>query len=163
MTAEGTTDEHHHLEDPLMLRFSLHVGDYTTATADLTLAEHGAYLKLLLHYYATEQALPPDPAKLYRIAAAGDDAERAAVDTVALRFFTATPAGLVNERAEQVLAEYHALTQRNRINGAGGGRPKKAPAEPSGNPVGSVSVPQMDSVEKPYPSTVSQKKEEEEE
>src|SRR3546814_15942613 len=56
-------------------------------TADLSLAEHGAYMLLLLHYYATEQPLPNDNRSVFRIARAMAQDEQEAVTRVADRFF----------------------------------------------------------------------------
>ena len=46
------------------------MGDYQRDTGDLSLVEHGAFRLLLDHYYATEKPLPPELARLNRIAKA---------------------------------------------------------------------------------------------
>lgn len=42
--------------------FKLYIGDYQRDTAHLSVTEHGAYLLMLQHYYATEKPLPPGKA-----------------------------------------------------------------------------------------------------
>jgi uncharacterized protein YdaU (DUF1376 family) len=44
------------------------LGDYARDTKDLSLLEHGAYRVLLDHNYATEQPIPNELDKLYRVA-----------------------------------------------------------------------------------------------
>lgn len=84
--------------------FKLYIGDYQRDTGHLSVMEHGAYLLMLQHYYATERPLPLPPA-LYRLLRAQDRAERDAVDAVAAQFWTQTPDGLVNERADAEIAK----------------------------------------------------------
>jgi uncharacterized protein YdaU (DUF1376 family) len=79
--------------------FKCYIGDYQRDTADLSLAEHGAYLLMLQHYYATEKPLPTDKA-LHRMLRATDKGEREAIDAIAARFWMATEAGLINQRAD---------------------------------------------------------------
>ena len=74
-------------------------GDYARDTADLTLAEHGAYVVLLDAAYATEAALPPD--RVYTVARALTRPERAAVDRVLARFWRLDSDGWRNPRAER--------------------------------------------------------------
>lgn len=62
-------------------------GDYRRDTGDLSLTEHGAYSLLLDHCYSTEQPLPKNHNKLYRICGATLPEEQAAVRSVAERFF----------------------------------------------------------------------------
>jgi uncharacterized protein YdaU (DUF1376 family) len=78
-------------------------GDYQRDTRGLSLAEHGAYNQLLDSYYSEEE-LPADLPTLYRIAGAMDDLERAAVDKVVKKYFTAQGERLVQERVERELA-----------------------------------------------------------
>lgn len=70
-----------------MIYYRKYVGDYATATAHLSLIEHGAYTLLLDHYYSTERGLPNSWATLHRIAHAQDKAEKAAVESVVREFF----------------------------------------------------------------------------
>lgn len=80
--------------------FKLYIGDYQRDTAHLSIAEHGAYMLMLQHYYATEKPLPVGKA-LHRMLRAQDKTERDAIDAVASQFWSTTEAGLVNERADK--------------------------------------------------------------
>jgi uncharacterized protein YdaU (DUF1376 family) len=84
--------------------FKLYIGDYQRDTAHLSVTEHGAYMLMLQHYYATEKPLPVGKA-LHRMLRAQDKEEREAIDSVAAQFWTTTDAGLVNERADRELTK----------------------------------------------------------
>lgn len=79
--------------------FKLYIGDYQRDTAHLSVTEHGAYLLMLQHYYATERPLPIGKA-LHRMLRAQDKAERDAIDAVVAQFWSETDEGLVNGRAD---------------------------------------------------------------
>lgn len=107
-----------------------HLGDYARDTAHLSLVEHGAYLLLLHHHYATEAPLPADKAVVCRIVRATTKAEVAAIDAVLREFWTLTDAGWVNGRASEELLAASALRDLNREKGKLGGRPAKAEENP---------------------------------
>ena len=86
--------------------YKRHLGDYAKDTKHLTLAEHGAFAVLLDYYYATEKPIPDD--RCERIANAYADFERAAVRAVLAEFFTQTPEGWINRRADSVIGESNA-------------------------------------------------------
>ena len=93
--------------------FKLYIGDYQRDTAHLSVTEHGAYLLMLQHYYATEKPLPTGKA-LHRMLRAQDKAERDAIDAVASQFWIETRDGLVNQRADQELTKAGAQAETNR-------------------------------------------------
>lgn len=93
--------------------FKLYIGDYQRDTAHLSVTEHGAYLLMLQHYYATEKPLPSGKA-LHRMLRAQDKAEREAIDAVVALFWTQTPEGLVNERADAEIAKAATQADTNR-------------------------------------------------
>lgn len=107
-------------------------GDYMRDTAHLSLTEHGAYVLLLLHYYATEKPLPNDNPTLFRIARSMGETEKAAVIAVADEFFPVDPIdGLRHSaRADRETAKARARVESARENGKKGGRPQK----PKNNP-----------------------------
>ncbi len=79
-------------------------GDYLRDTGDLTLVEHGAYM-ILLHHYYTQEWLPADKQKLYRICRAFTEEERKSIDSVVSRYFTENGNGhIVNKKAEKEIA-----------------------------------------------------------
>lgn len=126
--------------------FKLYIGDYQRDTAHLSITEHGAYLLMLQHYYATEAPLPKGKA-LHRMLRAQDKVERDAIDTVAGRFWTESGAGLVNERAAEEIRKASHQRTVNRETGKRGGRPKQterltdsetdsvSETEPNNNPI----------------------------
>lgn len=77
-----------------MIYFEMYPGDYLKDTTRLSLIEHGAYFKLMLAYYAEEQALPDSLAELYIIAGAITGGDKAAVKKVAERYFPVGDDGL---------------------------------------------------------------------
>lgn len=104
--------------------FKLYIGDYQRDTAHLSVTEHGAYLLMLQHYYATEKPLPTGKA-LHRMLRAQDRAEREAIDMIAAKFWTLTDDGLVNTRgAEEIEKAAHQRTVNQEV-GKLGGRPKR--------------------------------------
>jgi len=86
--------------------FELYPGDYLRDTTRLTLVEHGAFLRLLMAYYAEEEPLPAELVELYVIAGALSSADKSAVKKVADRFFPVGPDGLRhNKRADEEIAK----------------------------------------------------------
>lgn len=141
--------------------FELYPGDYLRDTAELSIAEHGAFLKLMLTYYAKEQPLPGEYARLYMIAVAMSPAEKAAVRKVADEFFPVAEDGLRhNARMDAEIVKAQGRIDAARTNGRRGGRPKKNPAgfegetqeKPSGLPVGSPEETQKKAHQTPDPS-----------
>lgn len=85
----------------------LHLGDYLKDTSRLTLAEHGAYLKLMVEYYSSEGPLPADVAELHRICVALTAAERATVSKVAELYFPVASDGLRHKnRCDEEIQKY---------------------------------------------------------
>jgi uncharacterized protein YdaU (DUF1376 family) len=105
--------------------FKLYIGDYQRDTGHLSIAEHGAYVLMLQHYYATEKPLPVGRA-LYRLLRSESKAERDAIDYIASQFWRETDSGLVNDRA---MIEIEKASHQRAVNqelGKRGGRPKKS-------------------------------------
>lgn len=93
--------------------FKLYVGDYQRDTAHLSVTEHGAYLLMLQHYYATERPLPTGKA-LHRMLRAQDKAEREAIDSVAEQYWQESADGLINKRADIELGKAAMQAETNR-------------------------------------------------
>lgn len=89
------------------------IGDFQRDTGHLSLTERGAYLALMHHYYATEQALPADHAALCRIASAFSKPERDAVK-VAAKFFEMRDGALWHKRIEAELERAEGTSDTNR-------------------------------------------------
>lgn len=110
------------------------MGDIQAKTGHLSLAEFGAYDRLLDHVYSTEQPLPGDVARCYGIARAMSKHDRSAVDAVLAEFFTLTANGYEQGRAAEMIAEAQPKIAAARENGKRGGRPPKPKTqqEPTG-------------------------------
>ena len=86
--------------------FELYPGDYLRDTTRLSLVEHGAYLRLLMAYYAEEQPLPASLNELYTAAGATSSAGKKAVKKVAEKYFPEGPDGMRhNARADAEIAK----------------------------------------------------------
>jgi uncharacterized protein YdaU (DUF1376 family) len=112
------------------------IGDIQAKTGNLSLAEFGAYDRLLDHYYSTEEPLPIALDECYRICRAMSPEERAAVDKVLSKFFTATTEGFWQEKADEMIADALPKIEAARNNGKLGGRPKKEKLETHEKPTG---------------------------
>jgi uncharacterized protein YdaU (DUF1376 family) len=92
-----------------------YLGDFQRDTSHLGLTERGAYLALLHHYYATEQALPSEYAALCRIAGAFTKPERDAVKSVSSAFFERRDGLLWHKRVEAELEKQEGRCDKNRV------------------------------------------------
>lgn len=104
--------------------YKRHLGDYAKDAGHLSMLEHGAYTLLLDRYYAVERPIPT--AEAYKVCRAREANERETVDAVLAEFFTDTPDGWTNKRADQEIATYKAKAVRNQESGKKGGRPPKS-------------------------------------
>ena len=128
--------------------YSHHIGDYLSATAHLTLLEHGAYRRLIDVYYIHEAALPVDSKQVYRLVGARTKEEKEAVDVVLGEFFKKTPEGWRQDRCEHEIG----LCDKNRTNGKKGGRPSKKdnpPTNQTANPSETQTKPKHNPEAKP--------------
>ena len=121
-----------------MYYYQKHIGDYRSATAHLDLLHHGVYQYLMETCYMNEQPLPVEVGKVCRLCGARTQEEKEAVQNILDEFFTLTETGWVNSRIEKEINAYHANSDKNRTNGAKGGRPRKNKTK--NNPVGFDSV-----------------------
>lgn len=106
----------------------LYVADYLADTGHLSASEHGAYLLLIMHYWANG-SLPSDDKKLARIARMSDKEWRAARDTVA-EFFGE---GWRHARIECELADANAAYERRASAGRKGGKAQPKPKSDESN------------------------------
>jgi uncharacterized protein YdaU (DUF1376 family) len=85
--------------------YQFHIGDYLSATRHLSWEEDAAYRRLLDTYYTTEKPLPADLRACCRLVMAQTDSQREAVRIVLSEFFTETPDGWINKRADAEISE----------------------------------------------------------
>lgn len=81
-----------------------HIGPWLKATVSLTLAEEGAYGRLVDWCYGNEQPLPLNVEEVHRITRCRDRTEREITDAMVKRFFVQTDTGWRHERIERELA-----------------------------------------------------------
>jgi uncharacterized protein YdaU (DUF1376 family) len=94
--------------------FPFHLGDYAAATLHLSLLEDAVLCRMLRRYYLDEQPLPADVAEVARRVGARNADELQAVDLVLREFFTLTPEGWRQARADREIAAYRAAAERGR-------------------------------------------------
>jgi uncharacterized protein YdaU (DUF1376 family) len=115
--------------------FQFHIGDYRAATAHLSNDEDLAYRRLLDMYYDTENQIPLDTqwvAKRLRM-----DCD--VVKVVLQDMFKLTETGWHHDRCETVIEQYHAMAEKNRVNGRLGGR-KKNPVATDSQPIAKATI-----------------------
>lgn len=85
-----------------------HIGDYDEATSHLSAVEDGIYSRMLRKYYATEQPLIADVAKLQRLMRAKTREEKQAVVDILDEFFRLDEDGWHQDTCDEVIAAYQA-------------------------------------------------------
>jgi uncharacterized protein YdaU (DUF1376 family) len=114
--------------------YSHHIDSYTSATRHLLPLEDLAYRRMLDVYYRDERPLQGDAAAVARRIGLRENV--AEVRAVLDEFFVFTPEGWRQVRCDAEIAEYQQAAQRNRVNGARGGRPRGTGKQPGRNPGG---------------------------
>ena len=122
------------------------VADYLADTGHLTTIEHGAYMLLIMHYWAND-GLPTDEKKLSRIARMSESEWRESRDTIA-EFFSAD---WKHDRIEFELAESNAAYARRAAAGRKGGnaRPKRKPSGSNASTLPELPHPQPHTATEP--------------
>jgi uncharacterized protein YdaU (DUF1376 family) len=113
--------------------YQFNISDYRSATVHLSNDEDLAYRRLMDMYYDTESKIPLDTqwvARRLRL-------DTQTIEAVLNDMFVKHEDGYFNARCQDVIAQYHAMAEKNRANGRLGGRKKN----PTANPLGSQSQP----------------------
>jgi uncharacterized protein YdaU (DUF1376 family) len=97
------------------------MGDYQRDTGALTLAQDGAYRRLMDHYYSTEEPPEADRETLYRICGAMKKEEREAVDYISGKFFENINGKLHHQRIDEELSKAQEKIANLKANGYEGG------------------------------------------
>lgn len=92
----------------------LYIAEYMADTAHLTMAEHGAYLLLIMTYWQTEKPLPDDDKKLAMICRTTLKGFRQIKSTVSL-LFTHRGNTLVHKRVEEELYKFREKSELSRV------------------------------------------------
>jgi uncharacterized protein YdaU (DUF1376 family) len=87
--------------------YPFHIGDYTSATAHLSMIEDSAYRRLLDIYYTRESPIPADMKQACRLVRAQTKEERTAVESVLAEFFTLTAEGWRHARCDAEIAVHN--------------------------------------------------------
>lgn len=99
-----------------MHEYDHHIGDYTRDTVGLSLAEDGAYRRLMDQYYASELPLPSDVREVYRLARAASTVDRKAVSYILDRYFILRDDGWHQNRIDREIAEFHGKSEAARAS-----------------------------------------------
>lgn len=105
-----------------MIYYKHYIGDYQTKTGHLSLAQDGAYRRLMDHYYSTEKPLPANSDSLYRICGALEKKEREAVDFVSKAFFTENAGQLHHQRIDEEVSIAQEKIANLKENAKAGGK-----------------------------------------
>ena len=88
------------------------IADYRKDTTHLSLLEHGVYHQLIDQYYLTEQPIPLDETKLYRLMSARSEDEKTAIQNVLEDFFVKTEDGYIHKRCDIEIEAYQTKSER---------------------------------------------------
>lgn len=116
--------------------YQFSIGDYRAATTHLSNEEDLAYRRLLDMYYDTEKPIPTDTTWVARRLRVGVNVVLSVLEDM----FNLTDEGWRHARCDDVIAQYHAMAEKNRANGKRGGRKKNSVGNEK-NPVGDDSEP----------------------
>jgi len=127
--------------------------DYLGDTQDLSLLEHGAYVRLLVAYYASDGKLVSDNRRLYRLCGAFDDDEQRAVDAIVVRYFQAVDGYLRHDRADHEIGrakhKSEAARKANAVRWESSRNPTGVQTESDRNPTGGNPEVRSDSSPEP--------------
>lgn len=108
--------------------YPFHVGDYLRDTAHLDAMEDLTYRRLLDMYYLSESPISLETDSVSRRLRLGSQL----VILILKEFFQETEQGWIHRRCDVEIASYRARSDRARVNGQAGGRPKKTQSVSSG-------------------------------
>jgi len=103
--------------------YNFNVADWQSSTRHLTPEEEGVYLRLINHYYDTEKPIPLDTQPVIRRLCLGSCSVIAL--SILDEFFVKTDRGYEKEKCNDIIKDYKKRANKNRKNGALGGRPRK--------------------------------------
>lgn len=92
------------------IKVQLHIGDYLRDTEELSLLQHGVYLRLMMSYYSSGKPLPNDIPRLCRRIGATNLEERMAVEHILAEFFLLQGPVWMHKRVEDELDHWRTKT-----------------------------------------------------
>lgn len=114
------------LKETKLHYYKFNVADWLASTRHLTPEEEGVYFRLINYYYDTEKPIPLETQPVIRRLLLTNHA--GIVDQILAEFFVKTERGYEKEKCNELIKDYKKTAQRNRKNGAAGGRPRKGAA-----------------------------------
>lgn len=115
--------------------YQFSIGDYRAATTHLSNEEDLAYRRLLDMYYDTEKPITTDTTWVARRLRVGVNVVLSVLEDM----FVLTNEGWRHARCDDVIAQYHAMAEKNRANGKRGGR-KKNPVASESQPIAKATI-----------------------
>lgn len=112
-----------------MHHYPFHASDYMMCTAHLSLEEDATYRRVLDLYYTTEAPIPTDNRAVSRRLRVSEEL----LASVLKEFFVLHENAWHNKRCDAEIAAYHAMKERNSVNGKLGGRRVKSDRLPAAN------------------------------
>jgi len=116
--------------------YKLNISDWIADLSYLSPLEEGVYLRLINHYYDKELPIPQDFENVARKLRLSEYTTE--INLILSDFFVLTDKGWENKRCNENIKEFRKTSNKNKKNGAKGGRPAKTKAcketqkEPSG-------------------------------
>ena len=105
--------------------YSFNIADYKKDTEHLIPIEHYIYRALIDRYYLDEKPIPlKTQSVMRRLSLVGDEHETM-LENVLSDFFHKCDDGYRHKRIDAELEKYQSNAEKNRLNGAKGGRPRK--------------------------------------
>lgn len=133
-----------------------HIGDFIKDTSFLTNEEVGIYMKLIWLYYDAESPLPNDIKVLAIKTNARQNVD--GVQRILDMFFVLDGNEWHHTRCDKEIADYADYCNKQKANGAKGGRPKRTQTKPTANPTLTQHEPKITLTTNHYPLTTNQSK-----
>jgi uncharacterized protein YdaU (DUF1376 family) len=95
--------------------YSIDISDWIADTAGkLSMVEEGAYIRMANHYFRSEEPLPIELSKLFRMVQAHTDQERDAVKAILAEFFIQTDTGFISDKMDEKKEAIYAKSEKAR-------------------------------------------------
>lgn len=114
--------------------YKFNIADYRKDTTHLSMLEHGIYRTLIDWYYLDEKPISLDVDLVARRMRLSTEDEMKSLKLVLYDFFEKTEKGHKHKRINVDILGYHENSEKNKVNGKLGGRPRKTQPVTSGNP-----------------------------